>query len=303
MSLRITFHVVKLLVLSFLINCSYQHKNEVNVFNQSSEIITPLNRQNVSKFFVKKLMQKFGNHTSMNIEEFELMLKVLQSSFVTESSNSLCIDGLKFLNSVENQKEVNITNDFSIDEEHLFTVCPILVHHIIDQKPFGYEASCIEELEETSEIESRSSVWFYSTLAIIGISLCGLSGVAVIPIVDKNYYFYVLQFFMALAVGTLTGDALLHLLPHAMRPSSDDMSSSELIEMMMHRGIAALFGIILFCFIERILNMITSYKDHKKLPQHKAHNEENDSLQKQSNHHAMDSKVFKKNLYHRLFGW
>lgn len=58
-------------------------------------------------------------------------------------------------------------------------------------------------------------VWVYSTISIFIISLSGLLGVAVIPIMKKDYYHHVLQFLVALAVGTLTGDALIHLLPHA----------------------------------------------------------------------------------------
>lgn len=58
------------------------------------------------------------------------------------------------------------------------------------------------------------SVWVASTVAIIIISLVGLLGVAVVPLVQKVFYNHVLQFLVALAVGTLTGDALLHLLPH-----------------------------------------------------------------------------------------
>lgn len=57
-------------------------------------------------------------------------------------------------------------------------------------------------------------VWVYSTVSIFIISLSGLLGVVVIPVMGKNYYHHVLQFLVALAVGTLTGDALIHLLPH-----------------------------------------------------------------------------------------
>lgn len=58
------------------------------------------------------------------------------------------------------------------------------------------------------------TVWVYATLSILGTSLCGLLGVAVIPCMEKQYYNSILQFLVALAVGTLAGDALLHLLPH-----------------------------------------------------------------------------------------
>lgn len=58
------------------------------------------------------------------------------------------------------------------------------------------------------------TVWLYATLSVILISLCGLAGVAVIPFMEHKYYHRSLQFFVALAIGTLCGDALLHLLPH-----------------------------------------------------------------------------------------
>lgn len=58
------------------------------------------------------------------------------------------------------------------------------------------------------------SVWVYSSISILVISICGLFGVAVIPIMGKSYYNSLLQFLVALAVGTLCGDALIHLLPH-----------------------------------------------------------------------------------------
>lgn len=61
---------------------------------------------------------------------------------------------------------------------------------------------------------SFSLVWMYSTLAVVAISLCGLISVAVIPIMQKWFYHTLLQFLVGLAIGSLSGDGLLHLMPH-----------------------------------------------------------------------------------------
>ena len=58
------------------------------------------------------------------------------------------------------------------------------------------------------------AVWGYAFLAVTVISLVGLLGVAVVPVMQKVFYNHLLQFLVALAVGSLVGDALLHLLPH-----------------------------------------------------------------------------------------
>ena len=60
-----------------------------------------------------------------------------------------------------------------------------------------------------------SEIWGYGFASITLISVLCLSVIAVIPCLKKSFYTMVMSFLVALAVGTLTGDALLHLIPHA----------------------------------------------------------------------------------------
>ena len=116
----------------------------------------------------------------------------------------------------------DIKNSLLIEHDHFTSICPILLYHITGQNSSekggcfnaAYFAGKEIYANEEPEMEDRGKVWLYSTLSLIGISLCGLLGVAVIPIMEKHFYHHVLQFLVALAVGTLCGDALLHLLPH-----------------------------------------------------------------------------------------
>lgn len=54
----------------------------------------------------------------------------------------------------------------------------------------------------------------WGTVAITVISAPSLLAVAFVPLLRRPLFRYLLRFLVALAVGTLCGDALLHLLPH-----------------------------------------------------------------------------------------
>lgn len=241
----------------------HSHEIEIHKVNSSST------KHEVSKTYAQRILERYDDEKNgMKVKDFERMLNgILHQSEVeqrhkTESASS-CIDGLRILNAIESENDdekISFTNSSIIDVDHLTSACPIMLFHMLNDSLLN-EVTCSHESSTVKEAESRASVWIYATIALIGISLCGLFGVIVIPIVDKNYYFYVLQYFMALAVGTLTGDALLHLLPHAMYPTSDDhINPHDLLEGMMLKGVAAVLGIISFCFVERILTMITNWK-------------------------------------------
>lgn len=115
------------------------------------------------------------------------------------------------------------TSTWRLDTEAIWNICPLLLYQLSSATPRERHGCVLHDLvappaDFTSgdeELEqNRTLVWIYSVIAILGVSLCGLLGVAVIPCMDKHFYHHAIQFFVALAIGTLCGDALLHLIPH-----------------------------------------------------------------------------------------
>lgn len=159
-------------------------------------------------------------------------------------------------------------------------LCPALIykldqktsrsHHDNDHDHNHQEGEeMVEEASSFNEIPGK--VWGFSIVAVIIISLVGLLGVAVIPIMQKVFYNHLLQLLVALAVGALSGDALLHLLPHALGKNlshgthdhdSHGAEDNHLDAVWM--GLVALLCIFFFFLIERILTIVTDSKRRKK---------------------------------------
>jgi hypothetical protein len=59
-----------------------------------------------------------------------------------------------------------------------------------------------------------STVYGYGSLAILIISLLSLFGILIYPCQSKSIYGFILSAMLGVAVGSLTGDAFLHLIPH-----------------------------------------------------------------------------------------
>ncbi|KAG8196490.1 hypothetical protein JTE90_012306 [Oedothorax gibbosus] len=157
-----------------------------------------------------------------------------------------------------------INQTSSLNPVSFLHLCPAIIYEL-DQ------GHCM--LGNPSHKSSRSIAtldqWLYSCVAVLVISLCGLLSVAVIPIMQKWFYHTLLQFFVGLAVGSLSGDALLHLLPHAMLGGAGshdhtNMSGVALEKMAVWRGFAALVGVFFFFLAERFLGNYAAYRKQKK---------------------------------------
>ncbi|GFY71374.1 zinc transporter ZIP10 [Trichonephila inaurata madagascariensis] len=129
----------------------------------------------------------------------------------------------------------------------------------------------------SNERHISGTVWLYASLAVVLISLCGLISVAVIPIMQKWFYHTLLQFLVGLAVGSLSGDGLLHLMPHAILDGEkshdhskdnhhhheEDHTDPSMEMKAIWKGLAALCGIFLFFVAERLLGALAAYRRQK----------------------------------------
>lgn len=111
--------------------------------------------------------------------------------------------------------------------------------------------------------------WLAASGAILIIALCGIFGILVIPIMQRVFYQHLIQFLIALAVGTLAGDALLHLLPHAfmaritMGKDHNDHHNHDQHQQAVWLGLTAVVSMIGFFFFEKCVNVLGEMKESR----------------------------------------
>ncbi|XP_039298721.1 zinc transporter foi [Nilaparvata lugens] len=202
--------------------------------------------ENFSVELVDRIFENFGNGNSLSKEGFENVMQRIK--LVYYMSNKTVPDH-KIVFGGENQTDLFASNE-NVKNYGTDMTDPNHHHH---------------HMHINDGSKDMAAVWLYATASIIVISLCGLAGVAVIPVMQQVFYQHLLQFLVALAVGTLCGDALLHLLPHAML-STHSHSHSTVIpavdnhDINMWRGFVAMVGIVFFYMTEKCLAMVASLR-------------------------------------------
>ncbi|KFP91423.1 Zinc transporter ZIP10 [Apaloderma vittatum] len=168
----------------------------------------------------------------------------------------------------------------SVSPELFIYMCPALLYQI-------ERRLCIvhyDELEDfmkskNASIENKdktgASAWFCGIISITVISLLSLLGVILIPIINQWCFKFLLTFLVALAVGTMSGDALLHLLPHVSHVHEHKRSHRHAHAHAVRtegfleendpvlKGLVALGGIYVLFIIEHCIRMYKHYNKQK----------------------------------------
>ena len=103
----------------------------------------------------------------------------------------------------------------------------------------------VDTQNENDEKTKPLFVWLYSFGCVTLISVCSLLGIFILPLTKKSIYNKLLLFFLYLSVGTLTGNAVFHMLPKGFG-NHDNIRASVVVSI----------GIYSFYFLESLLEKI-----------------------------------------------
>ncbi|KAJ6219153.1 hypothetical protein RDWZM_004965 [Blomia tropicalis] len=149
---------------------------------------------------------------------------------------------------------MNLTHNPTLSQS-ISRLCPLMLFQL-------QEKECVEEREihyKAKNKPSPGSVWGFGLLFVTIVSFCSLSGVGILPFLTEASYEFLITILQGLAVGSLVGSALFHLIPQAFNLLSSDNHEY------LWRALIIFGGIYLFFWSERLMKIISEYRRRKKL--------------------------------------
>ncbi|XP_017668791.1 PREDICTED: zinc transporter ZIP6 [Lepidothrix coronata] len=161
-------------------------------------------------------------------------------------------------------------------------LCPALINQIDGKYCIVHATS--EKAETPPKSYSLQIAWIGGFISISVISFLSLLGVILVPLMNRVFFKFLLSFLVALAVGTLSGDAFLHLLPHShgnhhhhhekplteqnkgsmhKHPAFQSTEESAYLDSTW-KGLTALGGLYFMFLVEHLITLIKQFKDKKK---------------------------------------
>ncbi|KAL5292744.1 SLC39A6 family protein [Megaselia abdita] len=272
----------------------HEHSPEITksflekIFTEYGEEDGTMNLSGLQKMLQKlglfKLLEKEAQSTvtgtSENCATKDDIIDRIQSHQSNNRKSSNKCNTNSFKNSISDNNKIVVPcdegtkstttkpNNLTLNTFDVFNLCPIFLYQILAptdlQKHGCIETSILSEIDLQESRHSHQDgynenmfyVWLYAILSVLACSVLGLVGVSILPCMDSKFYKEVIQFFVALAVGTMSGDALLHLLPHAIAGQSENN--------IIFKGLTAMGGMIFFYATEHGLTMISEWRKSVK---------------------------------------
>ncbi|KAK3519355.1 hypothetical protein QTP70_026436, partial [Hemibagrus guttatus] len=157
-----------------------------------------------------------------------------------------------------------------ITPAHFTFLCPALLYQIDS-------GVCLRHTDPHMQKDRNNMAFLtalgWASVALLVISLPSLMALGLTPLIPPAALRTFLCPMAAMAVGTLCGDALLHLLPHANSGSHSDHQNAVL------KGLSVLGGLYLLFVFESVLGLRHSYKKSKKRKQNRAEAREMEALE------------------------
>ncbi|XP_040443976.1 zinc transporter ZIP6 isoform X2 [Falco naumanni] len=183
-------------------------------------------------------------------------------------------------------------------------LCPALINQIDGKHCIVHATS--EKAETPPKSYSLQIAWIGGFISISVISFLSLLGVILVPLMNRVFFKFLLSFLVALAVGTLSGDAFLHLLPHSHgnhhhhheKPLLEQNKSSTFKHLVFQsteesayldstwKGLTALGGLYFMFLVEHLITLIKQFKDKKKK---KKNEEDGESKKFSANEEKLDT--------------
>ncbi|RNA21118.1 zinc transporter ZIP10-like isoform X1, partial [Brachionus plicatilis] len=183
------------------------------------------------------------------------------------------------LDEIFNFVKSNDDNKTNFNSSRFLNSCPYFAHGM---------ASCFSQ-KITHKIEYKSVVSAF--VSAIVITIIGILCYLVVPSIESEKFKYFFQFLVALAVGTLSGDSLLHLIPHAFIDHDHDHKEHVHDSADVYKGLAAVAGIYIFFLIEKVM-MIRRARKEKQHKEIEKNNDDNLEVATSSDKTAADQSYY-----------